>query len=228
MNSNNSTPHLAAKYDLEVLRTIPYYALFHEETINLIRAMQIKPSNWLDTGCGTGTFAEKALAAFPNTVFVLSDPSNQMLLESKKKLVNVPSTRLKFLESATTQDLVENKERFQVITAIQSHHYLSRDERIKATLVCFKLLTLGGVYVTFENIRPFTKEGTEIGKKYWKLFQLAQGRNDETVEKHLRRFDSEYFPITVEEHLTLLRKAGFSTVEMLWFSYLQAGFYCIK
>ena len=228
MNSKNSTPHPAAKYDAEVGRTIPYYDLFHQETISIIKAMQLEPQNWLDTGCGTGTFAEKALAAFPNTAFVLADPSNEMLLESKKKLANVPSDRVRFLEPAATQDLVKNKERFQVITAIQAHHYLSRDERAKATLACFKLLTQSGVYVTFENIRPFTKEGTEIGKKYWKLFQLSQGRNEETVEKHLKRFDSEYFPITIEEHLSLLRKAGFSTVEMLWLSYLQAGFYCIK
>jgi len=86
VNSNNSTPHLAAKYDLEVLRTIPYYALFHEETINLIRAMQIKPSNWLDTGCGTGTFAEKALAAFPNTVFVLSDLQTRCFWNRRRNL----------------------------------------------------------------------------------------------------------------------------------------------
>jgi tRNA (cmo5U34)-methyltransferase len=63
---------------------------------------------------------------------------------------------------------------------------------------------------------------------YWKHFQLSQGRDKETVEKHLQRFDVDYFPITVEEHLSLLRKTGFSTVEMLWLSYMQAGFYCVK
>jgi tRNA (cmo5U34)-methyltransferase len=38
----------------------------------------------------------------------------------------------------------------------------------------------------------------------------------------------EYFPITVEEHLDLLRNCGFGAVEMFWYSYMQAGFYCIK
>jgi len=48
------------------------------------------------------------------------------------------------------------------------------------------------------------------------------------VENHLKRFNVEYFPINIEEHLSLLRKSGFSVVEMFWYSYMQAGFYCIK
>jgi tRNA (cmo5U34)-methyltransferase len=115
-----------------------------------------------------------------------------------------------------------------VVTAIQSHHYLRPSERVDATRVCFDLLRGGGIYVTFENIRPFSERGVEIGKNYWKNFQLASGREAETVDKHLQRFGTEYFPITVEEHLSLLRNSGFQVVEILWYSYMQAGFYCMK
>ena len=48
------------------------------------------------------------------------------------------------------------------------------------------------------------------------------------VKEHLERFDAEYFSIAVEEHLKLLRETGFKTVELFWYSYMQAGFYCIK
>ena len=115
-----------------------------------------------------------------------------------------------------------------VITAIQCHHYLSREGRAKATGVCYNLLKEGGVYVTFENIRPLTEEGIIIGKRYWGNFQLTYGRTEEEIKEHLERFDTEYFPITVEEHLKLLRETGFRTVELFWYSYMQAGFYCIK
>jgi tRNA (cmo5U34)-methyltransferase len=75
VKSDNSTPHLAANYDSKICGTIPYYEAFHEETINLIRAMRFEPHNWLDTGCGTGTLVQKLLAAFPRTQFVLVDPA---------------------------------------------------------------------------------------------------------------------------------------------------------
>jgi tRNA (cmo5U34)-methyltransferase len=70
--------------------------------------------------------------------------------------------------------------------------------------------------------------GTEIGLANWRRFQIEQGKSVATAERHIKRFGIEYFPITVGEHLALLKEAGFRTVELLWFSYLQAGFYAIK
>jgi tRNA (cmo5U34)-methyltransferase len=151
-----------------------------------------------------------------------------MLNNAKKKLANAPNGRVQFLEPSSTQDLPKNMVSPDVITAIQSHHYISPKERIRATDVCFELLMPRGVYVTFENIRPFTTEGVKIGKENWKSFQLSKGKDLAVVQKHLERFDVEYHPITIEGHLSLLRKVGFSTVEMLWYSYMQAGFYGIK
>lgn len=226
--SDNFTPHLAAVYDAQVRNTIPYYDAIHEETINVIKARHVEPKTWLDTGCGTGTLVQKARAAFPNTQFVVADPSQQMLNIAKKKLASSGDSRVQFLEPLATQNLPQREEKFDVVSAVQSHHYLLRGERIKATAICFDLLAPRGIYVTFENIRPLTTVGIAIGKENWKHFQLARGRDLATVEKHLRRFDAEYHPITIEEHLSLLRKTGFSTIEMLWYSYLQAGFYCIK
>jgi tRNA (cmo5U34)-methyltransferase len=67
-----------------------------------------------------------------------------------------------------------------------------------------------------------------LGKKNWGRFQAGCGKSSMEVEAHLARFDKEYFPITVEEHLELYREVGFTTVEVLWYSYMQAGFYCMK
>jgi tRNA (cmo5U34)-methyltransferase len=225
-HSDNSTPHTAANYDEQVHKTIPYYDCFHQETLNLISAMELQPKSWLDTGCGTGTLVEKALKLFPDTSFVLVDPSPQMLNAAKGKLVGYPNVA--FLEANTTQQLSNLKEKFDVITAIQSHHYSSEPQREEATKVCFKLLSPKGVYVTFENIQPFTQQGIAIGLENWKQRQIQAGRETKTAEKHMKRFGVEYFPITVEDHLALLRRTGFSVVELLWYSVMQAGFYCVK
>jgi tRNA (cmo5U34)-methyltransferase len=214
-------------YDEEIRSILPYYDSFHLETINLIKATNAKPAIWLDTGCGTGTFVERALKHFPDTKFVLGDPSVEMLEGARKKLSG--SDRVTFLKPNSTQDLsMEIIGRPDVITAIQSHHYLSKEDRTRVTKLCYGLLNQGGIYVTFENVRSMTEIGVEIGKRNWKSFQLSKGRDRETVENHIKRFDTMFFPITVEEHLSLLREMGFTAVELLWFSCMQAGFYCIK
>jgi tRNA (cmo5U34)-methyltransferase len=225
--SDNTTPHLAATFDEQVRLTIPFYDMFHEQTISIVKAAHLSPKTWLDTGCGTGTLVQKAIQFFPETKFVLVDPAPKMLNAAKEKLA-AGRSHVEFLEASPTHKLTLPSGQFNVVTAIQSHHYSSVAERTEATHVCFQLLAQNGMFITFENIQPFTPKGTAAGKEYWKTFQLSNGRDLKTVEAHMERFGVEYFPITVEEHLSLYRKAGFSSVELLWFSYMQAGFYCIK
>lgn len=227
-SSDNSTPHLASQYDAQIRDTIPYYDDFHRETIHFIKAIGMNPKLWLDTGCGTGLFVEQAFDIFKETIFILADPSPEMMNEAKNKLQKKKEGgRIRFLDPVSTENLTL-KLRADVITAIQSHHYSSQAIREKATMTCYGLLKNKGLYITFENIRPFSKKGIENAKKYWSAFQLSKGKDVETVRNHIKRFDSEYFPITVEKHLKLLRASGFQTVELFWYSCMQAGFYCIK
>jgi tRNA (cmo5U34)-methyltransferase len=115
MKFDNSTPHSAEKYDSQIRCIIPYYDSFHEETINLIKATQIEPQTWLDTGCGTGTFAERALAAFPKTHFILADPSEEVLLVAKKKFAHITARARALSTSSEIESKVEilRKEREQ-------------------------------------------------------------------------------------------------------------------
>ena len=219
-------PHLPDDYDVQINRTIPYYGQFINETINLLLSMDSPPVLWLDTGCGTGTIVRAALDIFPRTRFLLADPSEKMLEQAKNKLDG--QDRVRFLSPSGTQDLKgQMTERPDVITAIQCHHYLSKDERRKAVSTCFDLLSDGGVYITFENVRPLTGAGVRIGKRNWGHYQRSMGKSQAEVSASgpVRR---RVFPYKVEEHLELYRQVGFSTVELFWFSDMQAGFYCIK
>ena len=216
-------------YDSHINITIPYYHTFNTEIINLVRAAGPEPQLWLDTGCGTGTLAESALSAFPEVRFMLVDPSAEMMEVAKSKLESKYSPRVSFMEKSTTQEIIlPGGEKPDVITAVLCHHYLQENGRVEATRKCYELLKPGGLYITFENIMPFTSEGTEVGKTNWKNFQIAAGKSIAEAENHIQRFGKEYFPITVEKHLELLRGCGFKAVELFWYSYMQAGFYCIK
>jgi tRNA (cmo5U34)-methyltransferase len=228
-DNDNSSSHSSEDYDLKIKDTIPYYESFHDETLNMVKTILKEPKIWLDTGCGTGTLVQKAIKDLNNTNFILADPSIEMLNLARLKLSKQPQEKLKFLEPMETNKIsLDDDLKPDVITAIQAHHYMSRKDRINATINCYNLLTDNGVYITFENIRPATNQGVEYVKHYVKNFQISMGRDTETVKKYLERFDVEYFPIKIDEHRLLLEKTGFKVVEMFWMSYMQAGFYCIK
>jgi tRNA (cmo5U34)-methyltransferase len=226
--NDNKTAHMAAEYDGKIRATIPKYEYFHSETIDLIDSINPSPEKWLDTGCGTGTFALLALNSFKSTKFILADPSKEMLGIASEKLLPEVNNRIEILNPVSSQDLKLPEGRFDVITAIQAHHYLNQDGRNAAIRNCLRMLKTGGVFVTYENISPFSTSGMRIGLDRWKRFQVSQGKGMEEAERHVNRFGQEYFPITIEGHLGLLRDAGFSIVEVLWVSYMQAGFYAIK
>jgi len=115
-----------------------------------------------------------------------------------------------------------------VITAIQCHHYLQPEGRRRATQECYALLPDGGLYVTFENICPMMEFGVEIALNRWGDFQRAQGRSEATVKEHRQRYNQNYFPLTIPQHLELLHAVGFKIAELFWYSQMQAGFYALK
>lgn len=50
----------------------------------------------------------------------------------------------------------------------------------------------------------------------------------ENVYKSLKKGGVNYFPLTVPEHIQLLKQTGFQHVYVFWYSYMQMGIYGVK
>jgi len=227
---NSATSFIPEVYENVVRQMMPFYDVFQAEAVDVVKTVKPDVKQWLDTGCGTGNLVELALKAFPDTCFILADPTEKMLQAAVTRLNTSSGKRVTFLPPTPTEGLPAYKDLLkpQVITAILCHHYYQKEQRRKATEICYQLLDDGGVYITVENTMPESAQGTQLTIERWKRFQIEHGRLKVMAEKHAARFNSEYFPVTVQEHLTLLRETGFKTVELFWKSHMQAGFYAIK
>ena len=84
------------------------------------------------------------------------------------------------------------------------------------------------MFITFENIRMSTEESDAIALSRWANFLAEHGNSEEDVQMHLNRRGVEVFPITIEEHIKLLRECGFRSADLIWTSYLQDGFWAVK
>lgn len=102
---DNTTPHSTSEYDEKVRKTIPFYECFHAETIDLVKTLKPDVRGWLDTGCGIGGLILKAFQDFPETSFILSDPSEDMLEQAKHCLTCLPQSCLRFLKPVGTENL---------------------------------------------------------------------------------------------------------------------------
>ena len=92
-------------YDSHITATIPYYDTFNVEVISLVRATCREPVLWLDTGCGTGNLVSQAAKVFPRTLFILADPSAEMLQEAKQRMQDDAVANYQVLEPCGTQEV---------------------------------------------------------------------------------------------------------------------------
>lgn len=142
---DNLSSYTSNDYDSRINSVLPYYTEFHNQILDLAECLDLSRTNWLDTGCGTGNLAQKVLKKFDTVDLVLCDPSEAMLEKSKNKLKEYKNVKYVNLAS---QELGFNNE-FDIVTAVQAHHYLDSGQRAKATQRCFNALKDDGVYITF-------------------------------------------------------------------------------
>ena len=86
----------------------------------------------------------------------------------------------------------------------------------------------GGIYISFENVVPSDEEIKNKELLRWGKYQQRHGKTETEAKAHNARCGVNYFPLTVEEHIELVKKTGFKYVHVFWYSYMQMGIYAIK
>jgi tRNA (cmo5U34)-methyltransferase len=223
--SDNATAHSADEYEREVKRTIPLHDMILDEAILVALTAIPSPRRWLDTGAGPGELVRRARHALgEETAFTVADPSAAMLAIARTRNPELDASCFVQAGSAELPELAP----FDVITAVQSHHYGDVAAREAAVRRCFDLLVSPGALVVFENVRAESEAGHEMQRHRWAAWQRRQGRDEETVTKHLAREGTAFHPIRPSEHLALLAKVGFHGAELVFRNYAQAGFLAWK
>ncbi len=221
---DNKSAFIVNQYDDNIRKVIPFYDIIYSRIFEVIEMyFGNRVLSVLDTGCGTGTFGLEASETLNLSKLMLCDPSQKMLDEAKMKL-NTYSCEFNCIGSEN----LDYKEEFDLVTAIQSHHYFDKATRKRAVYNCFKALKPKGMFIYFENTAPNSEIGKEIMLKQLESFEFNAGRTAEEIKLHSERYDREFFPITINEHFDMLQKSEFQVYELFWHSYMQSGFYAIK
>ena len=149
------TAFRAEEYDEKIRQTLPFYEEFYEQVIDVLDISGKKSVSWLDVGCGTGKMYEMARKRISIQEFVFTDISERMLAVAKERF-HTGENRFRQMSVLELEDI----EKYDVVTAIQVHHYLSEKDRRIAVERCCRALKTGGLFFTFENIA-----GTIVSKK---------------------------------------------------------------
>ncbi|MBN1311428.1 MAG: hypothetical protein JXB30_08415 [Anaerolineae bacterium] len=141
---------------------------------------------WIQAAAGY--LVELALPLFPNTQVILADSSRAMLAQAGERLGGIGGKQVQILPPIKSEGLPSQRgeTRCQVITAVQSRHYLLPSQREQAVKACLIVLEGDGLFIAFENIRPLSERGIGIGLDRWGSFQRKSGRSSSVVAAHFQ------------------------------------------
>lgn len=169
----------------------------------------------LDIGAGTGNLSRSILEALPEAKVVLMDFSANMLSEVPNVLAQFPGGYETVVADFIDADLGTGLYA-AVVASFAIHHCRGIVEYGKLYRNIFTALGETGIFVCGDVVSGADQNLIRQNENEWRAFLSSQGLDDAEVERILSNYHVEDSPIDLWSHLSLLKEAGFKTVEVVW------------
>ncbi len=170
--------------------------------------------NLLDVGCGAGNYSLMMLSKIPGMNCTLVDLSKPMLDKASERVAEKTTGKVEILQGDIRNvPLPENQ--FDIILAGAILHHLRDDRDWEATFnKLYRLLKPGGCLMISDLI---SQENELLNDYIWEKYgDYLQETGGETYRKKVLDYVAkEDSPRPMTYQLDLMKKAGFSSVEIL-------------
>ena len=192
-------------YDQHIRKLIPGYELVHQQILAILQAHLAKDAHVLIIGAGTGYELGYLLQAFPNCTFTVTELSQPMLDKAKDYVAPWNSdSRVHFVLGSHTE--FDHAPQFDAVLSILVAHFVPFSEKpafMKAVEMCLKPK---GVFLSFDLTHfSFTQEAEALSHMC-----RMNGLVEKQVQAMQSRMSDDFYALSAEETLDLLREAGFS------------------
>lgn len=178
------------------------------------RALKPEAKTILDLGCGAGNYTLKMLSKVPNLDCTLIDLSLPMLGKAYQRVSEVTSGKVDCIQGDIRAiDLPKNH--FDIILAGAVLHHLREDSDWEFVFKkLYDSLTPGGCFLISDLL---IQDHPEVNKLVWKMYgnYLNQNGGEEYQQKVFDYIEKEDTPRSMVYQLDLMKKVGFSSVEIL-------------
>ena len=179
-------------------------------------AKAVKPNakSILDLGCGAGNYTLKMLSKVPDLDCTLIDLSQNMLDKAKERVSGETSGNVKIIQG-DIRDINLPKNQFDIILAGAVLHHLREDSDWETVFQkLFDSLTPGGCFLISDLV---IQNHAEVNQLVWKMYAnyLTNIGGKEYQQKVFDYIEKEDTPRSMSYQLDLMKKVGFSSVEIL-------------
>lgn len=210
----------AAVYGSQIQKYFPDYNYVHDLILEVVRPYIISETLILDLGGGTGRVAKLLLDAYPDCHIVIQDISANMLSEVPNKLKD-HTGRFECVEGdffAESFDLGHKK--FDCVVSIHAiHHGRNSDDYRNLYQKIFTWLKPGGCFACLDNVAGDTLELATLNYTNW-AETLKSAFDTENIRRIVETTIREDSPISLREHMEILKDCGFNQTDVVWKKYI--------
>ncbi|MEO7962980.1 MAG: carboxy-S-adenosyl-L-methionine synthase CmoA, partial [Gemmatimonadaceae bacterium] len=218
----------AKVFDDMVGRSVPFYDEIQRMSVELAGDFAISGSNLYDIGCSTGTtLLQLEDVVDPSVRFVGIDNSAEMLDTARAKLDAYPTKRDRRLVCKDIHEQLEIEDASVVIMTLtlQFVRPLHR-ERIVQQIA--DGLRPQGALILVEKLTESDTLFNRLFIKYYYDLKRRRGYSDLEISQKREALENVLIPYRLEENEELLRKCGFSRVNVWFRWYNFCGIIAVK
>ncbi|OQB59662.1 MAG: putative methyltransferase YrrT [Bacteroidetes bacterium ADurb.Bin141] len=215
----------AAQYDGIIKNLIPYYDKMVEALVNTLPFDPSKEIQVIDLGCGTGTISRAVRDVYPNAKLTCVDLSEKMLKVAAGKLSDVSDA---MFINKNFYDFSFDKKYDVVVSSLALHHLETKKDKLEFYRKIYSCLNVGGVFINADVVLASTEALQECYMTQWKNFMLRNVPKDEVDNKWIPTYYEEDRPVSMMEHIEMLKDSGFKIMDVVWKYYNFAVYMAIK
>ena len=184
------------------------------DLVTALVAAEYRPgSSILDLGAGSGQVEAMLLEARPDVRIVAVDSSPAMLALAKERLGGA-GDKVNFVEGdfAEPERIALPPRDYGIALLIQTLHHVPDDRKRRTLAVVARMLSPGGLLILVDRLTLADDALRSVHGSMWTwLEQGASVKSGWSADDLFRRIaKKEDHTATLEEHLALLREAGFT------------------
>jgi tRNA (cmo5U34)-methyltransferase len=215
----------AQVYDEQITNLIPYYRQMVESIVSTLPFKSSDCIEIIDLGCGTGNVSRAILDVYPNAKLTCLDVAENMLQMTRFKLKDEPDT---IYLHEDFYNFKFDKQYDAVVSSLALHHLETLDDKLNFFKEIYSGIKDRGIFIDADNVIASTDSYQQKYMEVWKKFMRWNVSEEDVENIWIPKYYEEDRPVSLLDNLDMLKKAGFTSVDVVWKFYNFATFMALK
>lgn len=220
---------VASVFDDMLKRSVPFYTEAQMMALRLASNFVQPKTNIFDLGCSTGNVIKELAQMISDSSvrFVGIDNSQSMLMQAEKKLSSLNSAdRIEFRNSDLSGEVdIQNGSVVIMNYTLQFVRPLCRELLVQKI---YDGLCENGCFILTEKVLGNDSLFNRLYIQLYYEYKKQQGYSEKEIAKKREALENILIPYRIDENIDLLKKCGFSSIDIFYKWYNFAGFIAVR